>query len=80
MLTVVDDDGNTSTTRVTVRISAAQHNFLADTWWLIAIIVILAANVVYFALEWRRWRGRAEKNAEPEDAEEEPPTRRNTNR
>ena len=61
ILTAVDDDGNTSAAKLTVRILVPDHNFLEDTWWLIAIIVILAANVIYFALEWRRWRGRATK-------------------
>jgi len=79
-LTVVDNDGNTSTAKVTVRILAAERNLLADIWWLIAIIVILAANVVYFALEWRRWRGKATKIGLDEPDELEPPQSTERNR
>jgi PKD repeat protein len=61
MLTVIDGDGNSSYARLTVRITSAPRNILADMWWLLAIIVILAANVVYFALEWRRWKGKMQK-------------------
>jgi PKD repeat protein/predicted GH43/DUF377 family glycosyl hydrolase len=70
-LTVIDGDGNSSSARLTVRITSVPRNILADAWWLLAIIVILAANVVYFALEWRRWKDKAQKKGTEADLESE---------
>lgn len=62
ILTVTDDDGNTSSISVPIRINAppAQpRDLLADIWWLIIIIVVLTIVVVFLAYERRKWKAKA---------------------